>query len=222
MTIQQRFDCQDRPATVILIEDDMALMSSLARTLRNAGLTVLPYNSAEHAITSLPESGDERDNNKDCLLIDMNLPGINGVMAASQLKAALGDIPTVFMSGLADSQEINLAWRSGAIDFLIKPFTADELIAGINNAISKGLKAGRRASDRINERVMHLYGALTNREKELLALISEGHKNQQVSEKLGITVRTVKMHRANLMKKLNVTHVSELVRIYDSCRHASP
>jgi len=221
MTIERRLNDKKIPPTVVLVEDDMGLIKSLTRTLQNAGFTVLPYNSAEHAVTSLTESADIKWLNH-CLLIDVNLPGINGIMGASQLKTKLGDIPTVFMSGQADSQEVNLAWRSGAIDFLLKPFTADELIACITNALSKGRKTGRRATDRINDQVKHLYGTLTSREKELLGLISEGHKNQQIGETLGITIRTVKMHRANLMKKLDVNHVAELVRIYDSCRHASP
>lgn len=219
---------------VFVVEDDESLRTSLKGMLEGLGYSVLGFAGAEeflahcqanidqfhplsHQTTEAPVSY--------CILMDVGLAGMTGIEAQVKFRADFPHIPIVFMSGAINAQGVNQAWRDGAHDFIFKPFQIAELLKLIDRACRHYLSTLASESIRINSiDVPHnptetdQQTALTKRERQVLQYISEGNKNQAIADMLGISLRTVKMHRSNLMRKLKCGHVAELVRFYERSR----
>lgn len=197
----------DRSATAVvyLVEDDESARVATARFLRASGHDVRVYASAEDFLAAEP--GPENA----CLLLDMGLPGRSGLDLQRQLPAWAEALPIVFLTGESDIPLAVEAMKAGAVDFLTKTAGGSQLIAAVSRALA------RCASDRVErdrKRVAQArYARLTPREQEVFAHLISGQLNKQIGFDLGISERTVKIHRHQVLVKMEADSVADLVRL---------
>jgi len=190
---------------VYVIDDDASVRRALARLIASAGLDVETFPSAEaflhHPVTDRPA----------CLVLDVRLPGENGL----ELQAALGDarrsLPIIFLTAHGTVSGSVRAMKEGAVDFLQKPVDEDELLGGIERALDRSREA--RASLAEQARLERRLEALTAREREVLGLVATGMLNKQIAERLGVAEKTIKVHRGRVMQKMAAASVADLVRM---------
>jgi FixJ family two-component response regulator len=188
---------------VRVVDDDAAVLKSLDRLLRSAGFAVRTFPSSQDFL-------DQQDADAPgCVLLDLSMPGLDG-LEVQQALAGTGDhCPIVFISGHGDIPQTVRAIRAGAVDFLTKPFDKTQLLAAVRSAIEKD-RAGRAArAERVS--VGARIAALTPREREVMAHVVAGRLNKQIAAELGIAEKTVKVHRASVMKKMGVGSLAALV-----------
>jgi len=191
--------------TIFVVDDDPAVLKSLGRLLRSAGLHVETCNSPQDFLArhnpALPG----------CLVLDVAMPGLNG-LEVQQALAAIGDErPIVFLTGHGDIPTSVEAMKRGAVDFLTKPVNAEDLLKAIHSAIVKD-SVRRLERDEVEEFKQRL-ATLTPREREVLPYVISGRLNKQIAGELGTAEKTIKVHRARVMEKMKVQSVAELVRL---------
>jgi len=191
--------------TVYVVDDDASVRKSVGRLLRTAGLQVEVFASADEFLACPPsdESG--------CLLLDLQMPGRNGLELQEALVAARRPIPIVFVTGHGDIAASVRAMKGGAVDFLTKPYSVEELLEAVERAMAKD-KRDRREQAQLTE-LESRARALTPREAEVLRLVVRGLLNKQVAAELGISEKTVKVHRARVMHKMRADSMADLVRM---------
>jgi two-component system, LuxR family, response regulator FixJ len=188
---------------VFLVDDDPSVRRSLSRLISSAGYPVEAFSSAREFLNrnAADESG--------CILLDIRMPGINGIELQEELVLSGNPMPIIFMSAHASVPISVKAMKGGAVDFLTKPFSADELVSAIKNAVDKITK--KRSEDfqihEIKERITNL----TPREYEVFRLVVQGLLNKQIGSQLGISEKTVKVHRSRVMEKMHAGSLAELV-----------
>jgi len=192
-------------AMVYIVEDDVSFRTSIERLLRASGFETIAFESADDF---LKETALYRPA---CLLLDVQLPAMDGLELQAALNAAGISLPIVFMTGHGSIQMGVQAMKSGAVDFLPKPFDAEALQAAVAAAIARD-RATVEEEDAL-EQVQSLIATLTPREKEVLRWVIAGKLNKQIAFALGTTEKTIKVHRAHVMQKTGVTSVAELVRL---------
>lgn len=192
-------------AVVHLIDDDEDVRRALAFLLSTAGLAVRVYESAVVFLEGLPglQPG--------CIVSDVRMPGIDGLELQRRLKSLGLDIPMIIMTGHADVPLAVEAMKSGAIDFIEKPFEDDRLLAAIQVALSRFEETGQRAAE-INQIEVRLR-SLSEREHQVLQGLLAGHPNKTIAYDLNLSPRTVEVHRANVMTKMGANSLSDLVRM---------
>jgi two-component system response regulator FixJ len=195
---------EDVAHTVAIIEDQENIRNSLRALLESEGLLVKEYATAEAFLC------DPLGVLAGCLLVDINMPGMNGLELQAELSRRGMRIPLIVMTGQADVGRAVRAMKAGALDFLEKPFDEVALLAAVKRAISQG----RRVESNVEEcrSAAALFGLLTDREREVLARLTLGESNKMVAFHLGISPRTVEIHRAHLQQKLKAHSLPELVR----------
>jgi len=191
--------------TIFVVDDDPAVLKSLGRLLRSAGLHVETCNSPQDFLArhnpAMPG----------CLVLDVAMPGLNG-LEVQQALAAIGDErPIVFLTGHGDIPTSVEAMKRGAVDFLTKPVNAEVLLKAIHSAIVKD-SVRRLERDEVEEFKQRL-ATLTPREREVLPYVISGRLNKQIAGELGTAEKTIKVHRARVMEKMKVQSVAELVRL---------
>ncbi|MDM0075608.1 response regulator [Variovorax sp. J2P1-59] len=191
--------------TIYLVDDDPAVRKSLARVLREEGCSVETFDSAE---AFLARSGPALPG---CLVLDVTMPGLDGLALQRRLFDLGQTLPIVFLTGHGDIPMSVQAIKAGAADFLTKPVTADALLAAVRAAITEDA-ARRRAGDEIAASKQRL-ASLTVREREVLAAVVRGRLNKQIAGDLGIVEQTVKFHRARIMERMQVHTVAELMHV---------
>ncbi len=190
--------------TVHLIDDDEDVRRAVAFQLGTAGFAVRVY---ELASAFLEKNEGIRSG---CVVSDVRMPGMDGLELLRRLHANGARLPVIIMTGHADVPLAVQAMKAGAIDFIEKPFSDEVLLAAIQTAFSGQPAAGRNGDvDAIQSRI----ALLSPREREVLEGLLAGHSNKVIANYLGISPRTVEVHRANVMHKMNVTSLSELVRM---------
>jgi FixJ family two-component response regulator len=188
---------------VYVVDDDASFRKAVSRLLRTAGLEVEALASAqkflEHPMADRPS----------CLILDVRMPGPSGMDLQAALQEARRDIPIVFMTGHGDVSTSVRAMKGGAVDFLEKPFRAPELLACVQRGLARSeqSRAGRAERAAIERR----FATLTSREREVLRLVVTGLLNKQIAGELGIAEKTVKIHRGQVMHKMEAGSVAELV-----------
>ena len=183
------------------------MREALEGLLRSVGLRVKVFGStAELMRSTLP-------NVASCLVLDVRLPDVSGLDFQIELAAAGIYIPIIFMTGHGDIPMTVQAMKAGAVDFLTKPFRHQEMIHAVNRALAADRK--RRAEHETVSELRLLYESLTAREREVLALVSAGHRNKRIAADLGISEVTVKVHRVHIMRKMRAQSLPDLVRIAD-------
>jgi FixJ family two-component response regulator len=195
----------EREHTVFVVDDDASVRTSVVRLLKSMGITAKPYASAMEFLDDWrhgPAPG--------CLVLDVQLPGLNGLELQEALRSAACSIPIIFITGHGDIPMSVRAMKAGAVDFLAKPFHDDDLLRAVQEAIARD--AERRAEVAESKAIAELYGALTPREREVMALVVAGLPNKRIATELGIAEKTIKVHRGRVMEKMHVESVADLVR----------
>jgi FixJ family two-component response regulator len=196
--------------TVYVVDDDRGFLRSMDRLLRAAGHSVRTFTSAHEFLAA------ERADALGCLLLDLRMPGVNGLDLQERLSASGNTIPIVFLSGHAEFHAGVRALKAGAIDFLEKPFTDAELLAAVANALERDRTARERRA--LREDARGRLARLTPRERQVCDLVATGRLNKQIAAELGAAEKTIKCHRGRVMEKLAVGSVAELVRLVDLAR----
>jgi FixJ family two-component response regulator len=193
-----------REPFVFVVEDDESMRRALGNLFQSVGLQVQLFGSASEMLQSkLPEVAS-------CLVLDVRLPGSSGLDFQAELAKANIHIPIIFMTGHGDIPMTVRAMKSGAVDFLTKPFRDQDMLDAVTVAIERDRK--RREADKIVANVQTHFETLTPREREILALVSSGLMNKQVAAELGLAEITVKIHRGHIMKKMGAKSLADLVR----------
>ena len=191
--------------TVYLVDDDDAFRDSLEVLCESVGLEVECYDSADALLDrydSAPMDG--------CLVLDIRMPGMSGLELQDTLQERGSALPIIFMTGHGDVPMAVRAMKSGAVDFLSKPFSHQEMLDRIHRALET---ADERAAERqSHEHVQSCFDALTPREVEVMDLVVTGLANKVVANRLGISQRTVEIHRAQVMEKMQASSLADLVR----------
>jgi FixJ family two-component response regulator len=190
--------------TVYIVEDDGAMRDSLSLMLGLLGFRTVSFESAEAFLETY------RDHWAGCVVADLRLPGMSGLELQADLRARGAKLPFVIITGHGDVKSARAAFQSEAVDFIEKPFDEAELRAAIEKGLSREFQRIQRAeagSDQALKLAM-----LTNREREVLELVGKGLHAKEIAASLAISARTVEVHKARLMAKLEARNVSELVR----------
>ena len=192
-------------ATVHVVDDDASWRKSVARLLSAVGHRVVQYESAGQFLETAELDAPG------CILLDMRMPEITGLQLQQRLAGMQHALPTVFVSGHGDIPTSVLAMKAGAENFLTKPVDTEELLRVVQEAITRDreARAVRRHLDVLRSRVH----GLTPTERKVFALVVRGKLNKQIADELGSTERTIKWHRHNLMEKLQVQSLAELVSL---------
>jgi len=191
--------------TVFIVEDDQSVRDALGLLLGLKGYPVVLFASAENLLEAY------RPEWRGCLLIDIRMPGMDGLTLQRHLRDRGCTMPVVIMTGHGDVESAREAFRASAVDFLEKPLDHDRLFAAIDEAFARqGEQEGTSA-----RRVAHdvLLSRLTPREGEVMELVVAGRHNREIADQLRISARTVEVHKARLMDKLGVRSVADLVRL---------
>ena len=187
-----------------VVDDDESFRSAIARRLKHAGYEVATYPSAQQLLDSPLD-----ENEPGCILLDVQIPGLSGPELQVRLNELGSTLPVVFLTGHADTPTTVRTMKAGAEDFLTKPVESEQLLAAIERALARHATA-RTARNRLDD-MRKLMAALTPREKQVFGLIVRGRLNKQIAHELGTTERTIKAHRQQVMEKMKVQSLAELV-----------
>lgn len=190
---------------VFIVDDDPAVRTALGRLIASAGRDVRTFASGREFLDSPYPRGPG------CLVLDVRLPDLDGFELYRQLREAGATLPVIFMTGFGDIPTSVRAIKSGAVDFLPKPVEEDTLLGAINSALEGEAKS--RAEREELQEVQRRYGLLTPREVDVFRLVLAGRLNKQIGRELGISEKTVKVHRARLMTKMGARRVAQLVQL---------
>ena len=204
-----KFKLHDPEPVVVIIDDDAPVCMSLRLLLETAGFRVRTYSSAE---TFLRDVHPERPG---CLLVDVRMPGMSGIDLLSELAARRIELPAVVMTGHGEVETAVEAMKTGAFDFIQKPFTKARLLEHITAAIEADRR--RRAGNQQREGIAVLFATLSGREREVLEHLVRGEVNKEVAYALGISLKTIEFHRARIMRKMQADYFAALVKMAHLC-----
>lgn len=201
-------------AVVHVVDDDESFRTATIRLLTAAGYRVNGYSSAGDFLMALPfeEPG--------CILLDVRMPGPSGIELQQSLCKQSQSMPIVFLTGHGDIPMSVRAMKTGAIDFLTKPVQRDVLLSAIETAIN--VCDSNRKLHQDEAELKNRFGSLTAREKSVFLLVVQGKLNKQIAAELGVSERTVKAHRAQVMSKMQVESLAALVRLASQIALDSP
>ena len=199
---------------VFVVDDDPLLRDSVADLLGSAGFTVQTFPSAMDFVHA------ERPDISACLILDIELPDLSGLDLQTELARSGIDLPIIFLTGHADIPRSVRAMKAGAVEFLTKPFRAEDLFAAVQQALARHgeLRRQRSETSELRERL----ASLTPREREVLALVVAGLLNKQIAGELGTTELTIKVHRGRVMRKMQAASLADLVRMAGKLKIALP
>jgi len=193
---------------VFVIDDDANLREALSSLFRSVGLQARTFPSAaEFLQAKLPDAPI-------CLVLDVRLPGLSGLDFQAELAKSHTDIPIVFMTGHGDIPMTVRAMKAGAIEFLPKPFRDQDMLDAVQTALERDRNRRKSAGDLTKLKAS--FDTLTAREQEIMGLVTAGLMNKQIAGKLEVSEITVKVHRGNVMRKMEAKSLAELVRMADA------
>lgn len=194
-----------REQTVFVVDDDQAVARSLRWLFESVKLKVETFSSAQSFL-------DGYDSSKPgCLVLDVRMPGMSGLDLQERLAAQRIYLPIIFITGHGDVQMAVRAVKSGAFDFVEKPFNDQDLLERIHKAIT--FDAVQRSQDTQRTQLRALFASLTTREREVLDLVVEGKSNKAIANWFGLSAKTIEVHRAKMMEKMQARSVADLVKM---------
>jgi len=195
---------------VFLIDDDASVRRGVSRLLRSAGFKNEAFNSASDFLMRDQHPGPA------CVIVDVRMPGIDGMDLQTLLIQRRREEQLVFITGHGNISMCAQAMKAGAVDFLTKPFRANELLECVDRALARAAEQRRRGVAKTEAR--RLLDLLTPREFEVMQLVITGKLNKQIAAELGTAEKTIKVHRGRVMKKLGIASVAELVRLVETAQ----
>jgi FixJ family two-component response regulator len=192
--------------TVFLVDDDPSVRRALSRLIRSRGYQVQSFASAREFLDS-----DWRGEGDACLVLDVYMPGLSGIELQRELQAANAILPIIFITGRGDIPMSVKAMKAGAVDFLPKPVKGSQLLSAIEQALARANREGAESAE-IKD-IQRRLETLTPREREVMELVVRGMLNKQIAYELGTVEKTVKVHRARVVEKMEVKSLAELVRV---------
>ena len=195
---------------VFVVDDDAAIRRSLSRLLRLAGFEALTFASPEEFLRHVPSDASG------CLILDISMPGLDGLALQREMASRGSGLPVVFLTGHGDIPKSVQAMKSGATDFLSKPVDGEVLLRAVRQSL-EAERAGRQARHELAD-IERRLDNLTAREREILEGVVAGRLNKQIAGDLGITEKTVKVHRGRVMEKMEACSLAELVHLIDRVR----
>jgi FixJ family two-component response regulator len=199
----------EQAPTVYLVDDNQAIRDAITLYLESQDLAVASFESATDFLKSY------KPERHGCLVLDIRMPGMDGLELQEYLIKNEICIPIIFITGHGDVPMAVRAIKSGASDFLEKPFDNKELLNSINHALTHDKKT--RQQGKLQKQIQGRYAKLTVREKEVMALVAEGHSNKIIATMLNISHRTVEIHRRRVMNKMRAGSVPELISMAVTC-----
>jgi FixJ family two-component response regulator len=197
---------------VFLIDDDASVRKGVSRLLRSAGYKSEVFGSASDFLAREQHPGPA------CVVVDVRMPGLNGMDLQNVLIQRRREEQLVFITGHGNVSMCAQAMKAGAVDFLPKPFRATELLECVQRALARAAEQRRRDAEKTEAR--RLLDLLTPREFEVMQFVVIGKLNKQIADELGTAEKTIKVHRGRVMKKLGIVSVAELVRLVETARVA--
>jgi FixJ family two-component response regulator len=204
---------QEQPA-VVVIDDDSSIRKALENLLRSVGLDVELFKSPQEFLQS------NRPDRPGCIVLDVRFPGRSGLDMQREISSANTSLPIIFITGYGDIPMSVRAMKAGAVEFLTKPFRDQDLLDAVDVALEKDRT--RRANELRLAELRSRFDTLTARERQVLLLVIAGRLNKQIAGELGVSEMTVKMHRRQVMRKMQATGLAQLVRLADQLGLGSP
>ena len=198
---------------VMVVDDDSGVRNAMRILLKSVGIEATLYASAQEFLAAYQPA------QPGCLVLDIRMPGMSGLELQQQLNLRGAVIPVIFMTGHGDITMAVEAMQHGAFDFLQKPFRDQDLLDRIQRAIVKDAELRQSLGE--HARIKTHLESLTPREREVLDLMTQGKQNKSIAQDLGVSPRTVEIHRARVMEKMNAQSVAELVRMMLDLDHAA-
>jgi len=190
---------------IYIVDDEPALLRAVGRLLRSAGFHVVTFESAQQFL----KEHDPRASG--CVILDVNMPGVDGLELQQQLSAQGSELAIIFLTGLGDVPTSVKAMKGGAIDYLTKPVDQHNLLAAIRQAFARNEKRRQVRTELAD--IQGRLQTLTPRERQVLEHVVAGKLNKQIASELGTVEKTIKVHRGRVMEKLEVKSLAEMVRL---------
>ncbi len=203
---------EEKPV-VFVIDDDLSIRTALTGLFRANALNVQTFGSTQEFLRA------ERPDAPGCMVLDVKLPGLNGLDFQSELIKLSLHLPVIFITGYGDIPMSVRAIKAGAIEFLIKPFRERDLLAAVRQGIE--LDCNRRKDDAAIEKLRECFASLTPREREIMTQVVTGRPNKQIAASIGLSLITVKIHRGRVMQKMGAKSFADLVRTADKLRNVA-
>jgi FixJ family two-component response regulator len=196
---------KEKQPTVFVVDDDDGVRASIRLLLKSIGFTATPMASAQEFLAAFDPA------QPGCLVLDIRMPGMSGMELQQQLNLRGATLPVIFITGHGDVPMAVEAMQHGAFDFLQKPFRDQDLIDRVQKALARDRET--RASLQKHDQIRQKLESLTPREREVLDLMTKGQQNKVMAAELGLSQRTVEIHRAHVMEKMGANSVAQLVRM---------
>ncbi|HEX3954751.1 MAG TPA: response regulator transcription factor [Stellaceae bacterium] len=205
--MQQRPALDQQPAVIVVIDDDASMRKALENLFKSVGFDVELFTSPQEFLQC------ERPDRPGCIVLDVRFPGRSGLDMQNELGRADAQLPIIFITGYGDIPMSVRAMKAGAVEFLTKPFRDQDLLDAVGAALEKDRT--RRVGDLRLTELRTRFDTLTARERQVMSLVVAGRLNKQIAGELGVSEMTVKMHRRQVMRKMQAAGVAQLVRLAD-------